>query len=249
MTSTPCQSEALDRLVAPWAAKIAKSCGTTVEAIVANAENVRAALQELKPHGRKARQLLAARSGLSRPMMSKLETIGRHATLPRRKADFLPPSVGALYVLARKSWPEFKRAVMMDLRGKSRAGIKALFAEPPAPKPSHRLMTILVPPELDDAVRCVLIADIEATLARITDNHKVDLDVCLSAPMRKASQALSPQSDEEPAEIIEEPEAHDTGNKQQPCPHVKDPAEERACVTDEAGRAGGMQHHEPDAAR
>jgi hypothetical protein len=71
MTSTPCESEALDHLVAPWAAKIAKSSGTTVEAIVANAETVRAALRELEPHGRKARQLLAERSGLSRCRSSK----------------------------------------------------------------------------------------------------------------------------------------------------------------------------------
>jgi hypothetical protein len=55
---------------------------------------------------------------------------------------------------------------MMDLRGTSGAEITALFAEPPAPKPSHRLMTILVPPELDDAVKCVLIADIGAAATR-----------------------------------------------------------------------------------
>lgn len=73
MSSTPGESEALGRLVEPWAVKIAKSSGVTVEAIVTNAENVRTALQELKPHGRKARQLLAERSGLSRTMLSKLE--------------------------------------------------------------------------------------------------------------------------------------------------------------------------------
>jgi hypothetical protein len=180
MTGTPCESEALDHLVAPRAAKIAKSSGTTVEAIVANAENVRAALQELKPHGRKARQLLAARSGLSRPMMSKLEAIGRQATQLRHRVDFLPPSVGALYALARKPRPELERAAMMDLRGKSAAEIKAVFAEPRAPRPPRRLMTILVRPDLDDAARCVLIADIEAALARIAGNHKVDFDVLLA---------------------------------------------------------------------
>lgn len=136
MSSTPCDSEALDRLVAPWAERIAKSSGTTVEAIVTNTENVRAALQELKPYGQKARQLLALRSGLSRSMLSKLETIGRHAELLRRRARFLPPSVSSLYALARKPSPELERALMMDLRGKSRAEITALFAPPSSPKPN-----------------------------------------------------------------------------------------------------------------
>lgn len=46
MTSTPCQGEALGHLVAPWAEKIARSSGTTVEAILTHAGNVRAALHE-----------------------------------------------------------------------------------------------------------------------------------------------------------------------------------------------------------
>lgn len=176
MASTPCESEALDRLLEHWAAKIAKSSGTTIETIVTNAENVRAALRELSPYGRNARQLLALRSGLSRPMMSKLETIGRHAQLLRHKAGTLPPSVSSLYALARKPWPEFKQAVMMDLRSRNRAEIKALFAPPALPKPTRKLMTILVPRDLGEAARLTLIADIEAALARIAEDRKIDLE-------------------------------------------------------------------------
>jgi hypothetical protein len=141
MTRAPCDSEALDLLVEQWVAKIAITSGTTVEAIVTLAENVRAALQELEPYGQKARQLLAARSALSRPMISKLETIGRHAQLLRRRASFLPPSVSSLYALARKPLPALERALMMDLRGKSRAEIKALFA-PPSAQPIQSLWAI-----------------------------------------------------------------------------------------------------------
>jgi len=188
MTSTPCESGALDRLVAQWAAKIATSSGTTVEAIVTHAQNVCAALQELEPHGQKARQLLATRSGLSRSMMSKLETIGRHADPLRRRAGFLPPSVSSLYALARKPSPGFDQALTMDLRGKSRAEITALFALPSPRKPPRKLMTVLLPPDLDEAARRALLADLDEALARIAENHKVDLDVSLPASGPKAEQ-------------------------------------------------------------
>jgi hypothetical protein len=121
MTSTPYDSEALDRLVAPWAAKIAKSSGTTVEAIVANAENVRAAVQELEPHGRKARQLLAARAGLSRPMMSKLETIGHRAQLLR----------GGMSETAR-SLQEFSYAIALGDAGEKLMDLEEPEAHDPA---------------------------------------------------------------------------------------------------------------------
>jgi len=139
MTSTPCRSATLDGIIAPWAAKIAAFLGAIVETILTIAENIRNTVQELGAGGRKAgRRLPALRPGLSRPMMSKL--------------GFLPPSTSALHALARKRSPEFGQAIMMDLRGKGETQIKALFAKPSAPEPSRRLMTILVPPELDDDI-------------------------------------------------------------------------------------------------
>lgn len=197
MTSTPCEREALDLLVEHWATKIAISSGATVEAIVTHAENVYAALHELKPHGQKARQLLATRSGLSRPMISKLETIGRHADPLRRRAGFLPPSVSSLYALARKPSPGFEQALAMDLRGKSRAEITALFAPPSPRKPTRELMTILVPPDLDEATRCALLADLDEAMTRIAEKHKVDLGVSSPAggpktePLRDSRQGES----------------------------------------------------------
>jgi hypothetical protein len=185
MSSTACESEALDRLIAPLAAKIARSSGTTVEAIVTNAQNVHAALTELEPHGRKARQLLALRSGLSRAMMSKLETIGRHAQLLRHMARTLPPSVSSLYALARKPWPEFKHAVMMDLRGKSRAEIRALFAPRSPPRTGRKHVSILLPPDLAEAAKSRLMADIEEALARIGEAHGVYLAVSSPASRKE----------------------------------------------------------------
>ncbi|MGE3871470.1 MAG: hypothetical protein AB7F74_00800 [Parvibaculaceae bacterium] len=204
MSSTPGESEALDRLVASWAAKIAGSSGTTVEAIVTLAENVRDALQELDPHGRAARRLLAQHAGLSRPMLSKLETIGRRAEPLRRRAAALPPSLSSLYALARKPEAEFAQALAMDLRGKSRAEIAALFAPPSPPRPRRQLMTILVPPGLNEVARRLLTADIAAALARIMETRRVDLDISLPAvgkepePCREeaAEQPQSPGDDE-----------------------------------------------------
>jgi len=47
--------------------------------------------------------------------------------------------------------------------------------------------------EFNDAVRCALIADIGAALARITGNRRVDLDVSLSAWLCETRQTLSLQ--------------------------------------------------------
>jgi hypothetical protein len=199
MSNIPCDSEVLERLVRSWAAKIASSSGTTVEAIVTISENVRGALRELQPYGRKARQLLARYSGLSRPMMSKFETIGRRAEPLRRVAATLPPSLSSLYALARKPEPEFERALTTDLRNMSRAEIKALFALPSPPKPTRKLMTILVPPDLNETARGVLIADIGAALARIMDSRRVDLDISLPAQLPEASQSLC--SMEQPPQV------------------------------------------------
>ena len=50
------------------------------------------------------------------------------------------------------------------------------------PNSRARLMVILVPPRLNDAAGCVLLADIGAEPARITNKRRPDLDVSLSAP-------------------------------------------------------------------
>jgi hypothetical protein len=95
MTSTPCQSAALGRIIAPWAATIAEFFGIIVEIILANAENVRTTLHELGACCRKARRLLALR--LSCPMMAKLAP-GWRATkrasccLRRARSGRLPAS-------------------------------------------------------------------------------------------------------------------------------------------------------------
>jgi hypothetical protein len=55
------------------------SSGTILEAILTQAENVRAALQKLEPHGRNARQLLTLHSGHA----VETRNHGRHAQLLR----------------------------------------------------------------------------------------------------------------------------------------------------------------------
>jgi len=83
MTSTPCRSVALGRIIAPWAVKIAEFFGTIVKIILTIVENVRNSLHELGTCCRKAgRRLMALRPGLSRPMMPKLKTMGRHTRVP-----------------------------------------------------------------------------------------------------------------------------------------------------------------------
>ena len=122
MTSTPCHSAALDRIIAPWAAKIAEFFAAIVEIILTIAKNVRTTLHEL----------------CTLSAMSLFRT------------------------------------------------------------PSRRLMAIQVPPERNDAARCVLLADIGAASARFADNRRIDLDVSLSAP-RCRERLID----------FEEPEAHD----------------------------------------
>ena len=81
MTSTLCQSAALDRIIAPWTARIAELFSAIVETILAIAEIV---------------PLLAPRPGLSRPMTPKLATVHRYDRRLRHKACFLlPPSLHA----------------------------------------------------------------------------------------------------------------------------------------------------------
>jgi len=107
MTSTPCQSAALDRTIAPWAVKIAAFFAIIVETIVMIAENISSSLHELGALLPEDRRLLAPCPGLSRPMMPKL--------------GFLPLSVSVLHALARRRSPEFERSVTMNLRGESEA--------------------------------------------------------------------------------------------------------------------------------
>jgi|GEM_PF-4718894 len=140
MTSTPCRSAAVDCIIAPWAAKVAAFLGAIVETILTIAGYIGTTLQELGACRRKARRRLPAlRPGLSRPMMSK--------------PGFLPPVAGRSTPLPASARPNSGgQAVMMDLRGKSEAWIKAGFAGPSVPERSRRLMTILVAPELDDDI-------------------------------------------------------------------------------------------------
>jgi hypothetical protein len=164
ISSTLRESETLDRPVGAWAELIARwSCGSTVQAVVTHAEYVHNALNSLSRHERKARQLLAQLTGLSRSMMSKLATIGRRTHELRRRARTLPPW---LYPL-------------------SPAG------------PARKLMTILVPPGLQEAARCPLIPDIEAALMRVGESRRVGLDTSLPASRRQST-------------------AHDTGNAPEP---------------------------------
>lgn len=89
MTSTLCQSAALERIFAPWTAKIAVFLHTIVKTILTIAEIVRTTLREFGTCCRKAGQrLLALRPGLSWPMMPKLKTMGRHARLLRHRTGF-----------------------------------------------------------------------------------------------------------------------------------------------------------------
>jgi len=101
----------------------------------------------------------------------KLETIGRHAGLIPQRARTLPPSVSALYVVRGASLRlEFERAVMMDLRSKSCTEIKALFTPLSPPKRTRKLMIILVLLDLNERARYILMADIDAAVARIIES-------------------------------------------------------------------------------
>jgi len=100
-----------------------------------------------------------------------------HAGLLRRKAHNLPPSVSSLYALARKPQHELAGAIEMDLRGKTRSQIMALFAAPRLAQPAQRLMTISVPPGVANATKLLLIADIKTALGRISQERKIALSV------------------------------------------------------------------------
>jgi hypothetical protein len=99
---------ALYDAVQRWARQIRATSGWTVETILATGEKLLAAHQDLAPHGPKARAMLAAETRLSRPAMSRLEAIGRHAAMLRRRTASLPPNVSSLYALTRLPFAQFK---------------------------------------------------------------------------------------------------------------------------------------------
>jgi hypothetical protein len=169
--------ETLDHRIERWAVMISDCSATTVAGILLIAENVFHAVRDLGRYGPQARLRLQLKARLSQPMMAKLEAIGRHAEVFRRKAHNLPPSVSSLYALARKSPHKMASAIEMDLRGKTRSEIMELFAAPRAAKPAQRLMTISAPPGVADATKLQLIADIKAAIGRIGGERKIVLSI------------------------------------------------------------------------
>jgi hypothetical protein len=190
MSDLPCTTEPLDQTVQRWARKLRASSGWTVETILATAENLLAALQELEPHGPKARDMLAAEARLSRPTMSRLETIGRHAGMLRLRAANLPPYVSSLYVLTRKPFAQFKKAIETDLRGLSRSEIAALFSPAQVSAPRRRLITIAAPADIADETRRAVMADIHAALARIGEAHGIGLALSPRSRRRRPGNAV-----------------------------------------------------------
>ncbi|WP_162914298.1 hypothetical protein [Taklimakanibacter lacteus] len=168
-------TEMRDQLVEQWSARIARSSGTTVEGILMQGENVLNALRDLRPYGPQARRMLELRARLSRPTMSKLEAIGRHAGLLRLRANRLPASMSSLYVLTQRPWRHFLKAIETDLRGMSRAEISCLFTAGPPKAAMCPLMTIVIPRTAGKAARPALIADINAALMQIGERHAIDL--------------------------------------------------------------------------
>jgi hypothetical protein len=75
MTSTLCQSAALDRIVAPWAAKIATFFATIVETILAILHELGACCREASP--------LRHKAGFPPPAASAL-----HLLVRKRSPDF-----------------------------------------------------------------------------------------------------------------------------------------------------------------
>jgi hypothetical protein len=188
MNSDASNTEALDRLIERWAARIGQSSGRTVEGILLQAENVLSALRELRPYGPQARHMLQTRSRLSQPTLSKLEAIGRHAELMRLRASKLPPSVSSLYALTLKPWNQFLKAIEVDLRGMSRSEIQRLFAHAPPPNRMCKLMTISIAPHVGEATRLQLIADIRGALALIAKDRRIELK---GIQVKRGAQAMA----------------------------------------------------------
>jgi hypothetical protein len=182
--------EAIDRLIEQWAARIRRSSGTTVEAILMQAENVLGAISALRPHGPKARRLLQMRARLSQPMLSKLEAIGRHSGLMRLKVERLPPSVSSLYLLTREPWRQYLKAIEIDLRDMTRSEISRLRAHAPQPMAMRKLMTIKVPLDIGEAERLQLIKAIRSAVTQIAEDRGIELRT--DAGSRDVKRRLNP---------------------------------------------------------
>ena len=168
---------ALYDAVQRWARQIRATSGWTVETILATGEKLLAARHDLEPHGPKARAMLAAETRLSRPAMSRLEAIGRHAEMLRRRTASLPPYVSSLYALTRLPFAQFKQAIEMDLRGMSRSGIARLFASPPRSRSRRKLMTIAMPAGIADEARLKVMADLRAVIVQVGERHGIGLAI------------------------------------------------------------------------
>jgi hypothetical protein len=165
---------ALYDAVQRWAREIQSRSNWTVETILVTGEKLLAAYKDLAPHGPKARAMLAAETRLSRPMMSKLEAIGRHAAFFRPRAANLPPHISSLYALTRKPFGEFSKLIERDIRGMTRTDIARLSA--PAPGASRlRLMTISIPGAVGDETRREVMVDIRDALRQIAEGHGIEI--------------------------------------------------------------------------
>ena len=130
MTSTHCKSVALGRIIAPWAVKIAEFLGTIVRIILTIVEKVRNTVHELGACCRKTeRRLMALRVGLSRPMMPKLKTMGRHTRVPSPLS--LEPSRRLIAILSRPASITLQEACSLPMSGRRRRGSPT----PPCPGP------------------------------------------------------------------------------------------------------------------
>jgi hypothetical protein len=188
--------DALNTAVQRWAQEIRYKSRWTVETILGTAEKLLAACEELEPYGPKARAMLAAEARLSRPMMSRLEAIGRHAAMLRRKISNLPPHVSSLYALTRLPFAQFRKAIETDLRGMSCAAIMRHFAPRP-PEASHRrLMTIALPAGIVKETRHPVMMDIRAAVARIAQVHGLEIAASPKARHRKSTPLVTGDSDQ-----------------------------------------------------
>jgi hypothetical protein len=101
MTRTPCQSAALDRILAVRAARIALCFRTVVKIILMIAAIVRATLQEPGTCCRKAGQrLLALRAGPFCTMMLKLTTLRSMPMSRRRRTSVVRDNRGTALAIS-----------------------------------------------------------------------------------------------------------------------------------------------------
>jgi hypothetical protein len=99
-----------------WAAMISDCLAITLAGLLLSAQNVFHAVLDVGRHGLEARRRLQLKVRLSRPMMAKLEAIGRHCELIRRKAHNLPASVSSLHALAHKPLQSEKMTRMSAIK-------------------------------------------------------------------------------------------------------------------------------------